>query len=117
MITAETGVGVPIYGAITVNFESRGIVLVKILAVVLSHHLRIARAVCDRANHADAKRHRDEYRKRKTKWFHGVSSVISHIRWLAVFYNRTRGAAKDDAPGPLCLSCVPDFSCQAAQIP
>ena len=35
--------------------------------------------------------------------------MISHIRWLAV-YNRTRGAAKDDAPGPLCLSCVPDFS-------
>src|SRR5262245_35168515 len=99
MITAETGVGVPVHGAITVNFESRGVVLVKILAVILSHHLRIARAVCDRGNDADAKRHRDEYRKRKTKWFHGVSSVISHHRRFAAFYNRTRGAAKRRRPG------------------
>src|SRR5512132_443602 len=110
MVTAETGIGVPIHRAIALDFERRGIVLVKILAVIFFHRFRIARTVCDRTSNADGERYRDEYRKRKVKWFHGVSSVISHTPWLAVFYNRTRGAAKDDAPGPLCLFRVPDLA-------
>src|SRR4030095_593276 len=103
MVTAETGIGVPIHRAIALNFESRGIVFVKILAVILFHRFRIARTVRDRTTNADSKRCRDKYRERKVKWSHGVSSVISHHPMACGFYHQTPGAPKDHTPRPIYL--------------
>src|SRR5262249_37489588 len=99
MITAETRIGVRIHPAVPLDFERRRIVLIEIFAVSVFHRFRVARTVCSRASNANSKRYRDEYRGRKVTSFHGVSSVTSHRVMACGFYNRTRGAAKDDAPG------------------
>src|SRR5262245_19281607 len=108
MITTETGVGVPIHGAIALDLESGGIILVKILAVIFFHRFRIARTVCNRASNAEGKRYRDEYRRRKVQWFHGVSSVISHHPMACGFYNSNPGRRLRRRPG----SAVPISACR-----
>src|SRR5262245_6849919 len=88
MIAAEPGVGEPIHGTITLDFESWRAVLVEILAIFVLDRFGVAGPIRDRGHDAQDKRRRERHRSRRDDLFHGISAVTSHRLAVGILQSR-----------------------------